>query len=235
MENKPDFHRRTVRIIDDYVIDFACELCLCEICKREVGNLATTCQMLLQEHPVCTELLCICCCFHVHVFCTRENGHRDKFRCYHRFDDQGRSSDNFENQLPDFRSCLMIDLGRQTDGNNEIWLGVRFALCIIKCSMTRSYWALFLGRWSPFSFILCACVLKIHVYAHVTSSVQKVLNPPLWHWGEQLQQREADQLVSLLKVSRLVTVDRQKVSSWRSTMSSRETIGNETNWSASRC
>ena len=29
-----------------------------------------------------------------------------------------------------FRSCLMIDLGRETDGNNEICLDVRFALCI---------------------------------------------------------------------------------------------------------
>ena len=46
------------------------------------------------------------------------------------FRNQGRSSDNFENL--DFRSCLMIDLGRETDGNNEICLGVRFALCIIK-------------------------------------------------------------------------------------------------------
>ena len=48
----------------------------------------------------------------------------------------------------------MIDLGRETDGNNEICLGVRFALRIIKSSTTRSYWALFLGRWSPFFFIL---------------------------------------------------------------------------------
>ena len=31
-------------------------------------------------------------------------------------------------QVPDFRSCLMIDLGRETDGNNEICLGVRFCL-----------------------------------------------------------------------------------------------------------
>ena len=31
----------------------------------------------------------------------------------------------------DFQSCLMIDLGRGTDGNNEICLGVHFALCII--------------------------------------------------------------------------------------------------------
>ena len=54
----------------------------------------------------------------------------------------------------DFRSCLMIDLGRETDGNNEICLGVHFALCIIKSSTTRSYWALFLGRWSPFFLIL---------------------------------------------------------------------------------
>ena len=28
------------------------------------------------------------------------------------------------------KSGMMIDLGRETDGNNEIWLGVRFALCI---------------------------------------------------------------------------------------------------------
>ena len=33
-------------------------------------------------------------------------------------------------------------------------LGVHFSLCIIKSSTTRSYWALFLVRWSPF-FILC--------------------------------------------------------------------------------
>ena len=31
---------------------------------------------------------------------------------------------------------------------------VHFALCIIKSSTTRSYWALFLGRWLPFLFIL---------------------------------------------------------------------------------
>ena len=42
-------------------------------------------------------------------------------------------------QLRDFRSCLMIDLGHETDGNNEICLGVHFALCIIKSSTTRSY------------------------------------------------------------------------------------------------
>ena len=46
----------------------------------------------------------------------------------------------------------MIDLGCETDGNNEICLGVHFALCIIKSSTTRSYWALFLGQWSPSSF-----------------------------------------------------------------------------------
>ena len=48
----------------------------------------------------------------------------------------------------------MIDLGHETGGNNEICLGVRFALCIIWSSTTCSYWALFLGRWSPFLFIL---------------------------------------------------------------------------------
>ena len=37
---------------------------------------------------------------------------------------------------------------------NGICLGVHFALCIIKSSTTRSYWALFLGRWSPFLLIL---------------------------------------------------------------------------------
>ena len=41
------------------------------------------------------------------------------------------------------------------------------------------------------------------------SSSRTVLNPQLWPWGEQLQQREADQFVPLLKVSRLVTTDRQ--------------------------
>ena len=35
-------------------------------------------------------------------------------------------------KLLDLRSCLMIDLGRETDGNNEICLGVRFALCAIE-------------------------------------------------------------------------------------------------------
>ena len=34
--------------------------------------------------------------------------------------------------LPSVWSCLKIDLGRETNGNNEICLGVRFALCIIK-------------------------------------------------------------------------------------------------------
>ena len=31
---------------------------------------------------------------------------------------------------PDVWSCLMIDLGHETDGNNEICLGVCFALCL---------------------------------------------------------------------------------------------------------
>ena len=68
-------------------------------------------------------------------------------------------------------------------------------------------------------------------------SAQTVLNPQLWPWGEQLKQQEADQFVPLLKVSRLVTVDRQtKLVSfvWRSTVTSRETLSNGTNWSASR-
>ena len=41
------------------------------------------------------------------------------------------------------------------------------------------------------------------------SSSRTVLNPQLWPWGEQFQQREADQFVPLLKVPRLVTADRQ--------------------------
>ena len=61
------------------------------------------------------------------IYAQGNNGHRDKFRCYRRFHDQSRSSDNFE-IWPDFRSCLMIDLGRETDGNNESCLGVRFCL-----------------------------------------------------------------------------------------------------------
>ena len=40
-------------------------------------------------------------------------------------------------------------------------------------------------------------------------SSRTALNPQLWPWGEQLQQREADQFVPFLKVSRLVTADRQ--------------------------
>ena len=36
----------------------------------------------------------------------RANGHRDKFRCYPRFHDQGRSSGNFENLVPDFHKVV---------------------------------------------------------------------------------------------------------------------------------
>ena len=36
------------------------------------------------------------------ILCTRQNGHRDKFRCYRRFHDQGRSSGNFENLVQIF-------------------------------------------------------------------------------------------------------------------------------------
>ena len=46
------------------------------------------------------------------------------------------------------------------------------------------------------------------------SSSRTVLDPQLWPWGEQLQQREADQFVPLLKVSRLVTADRQTKLTW---------------------
>ena len=33
----------------------------------------------------------------------------------------------------------MIDLGLETDGNNEICLAVRFAFCLIKSSTARLY------------------------------------------------------------------------------------------------
>ena len=65
---------------------------------------------------------------------------------------------NFVVTGPDFRSCLMIGLGRETDGNNEICLGVRFALCIIKSSTTRSYWALFCDSGHPLSSSFTASV-----------------------------------------------------------------------------
>ena len=62
---------------------------------------------------------------------TTKSGHRDKFRCYHtcrfttKVDHQTTSK-----YMPDLRSCLIIDLGRRTDGKNEICVGVRFALCV---------------------------------------------------------------------------------------------------------
>ena len=55
-----------------------------------------------------------------------KNGHRDNFRCYRRF----TTKVDHQTTSKIFRSCLMIDLGRETNGNNEICLGVRFALCI---------------------------------------------------------------------------------------------------------
>ena len=36
---------------------------------------------------------------------------------------------NCHENVPDFRSCLMIDLGRETDGYNEVCLGVRVLPC----------------------------------------------------------------------------------------------------------
>ena len=51
-------------------------------------------------------------------------------------DHRPRNSAQYEG--PDFRSCLMIDLGRETDGNNEICLGVRFALCVMFLKQLRS-------------------------------------------------------------------------------------------------
>ena len=60
------------------------------------------------------------------VLRTRQNG-RDKFHCFRRFHDQGRSSDNFENLARFLNLSDMMDLGREIDGNNEICLGVRFA------------------------------------------------------------------------------------------------------------
>ena len=47
-------------------------------------------------------VLCECASMNAeitHAFFSAQgkNGHRDKFHCYRRFHDQGRSSDNFEN------------------------------------------------------------------------------------------------------------------------------------------
>ena len=56
---------------------------------------------------------------------------------------------------------------------------------------------------------LFSCLPTLIVSQTRKSSSRTVLNPQLWPWWEQLQQREADQFVSLLKVSRLVTADRQ--------------------------
>ena len=44
---------------------------------------------------------------------------------------------------PIFQSCLMIDLGRETDGYNENCLGVRFALCIVGSHDIMQSWYLF--------------------------------------------------------------------------------------------
>ena len=53
----------------------------------------------------------------------------------------------------------MIDLGRETDGNNEICLGVRFASCTLKLydSLVLST---VLEQWSP-AFFLLHSLIKI--------------------------------------------------------------------------
>ena len=62
------------------------------------------------------------------------NGHRDKKSVV-----TVGFTTKVDHQTTSKISCLMIDLGRETDSNNGICLGVHFAMCIMKSSTTRSY------------------------------------------------------------------------------------------------
>ena len=75
-------------------------------------------------------------------FCFVFISHRDNFRCQRRF-------------------------GRETDSNNEICLGVRFALCIIKALRLARFEHCF-GTWSPaFFFLYCFHLSSVCVYVCV--------------------------------------------------------------------
>ena len=62
---------------------------------------------------------------------------------------------NLFGKRQDFRSCLMIDLGRETDGNNEICLGVRFALCLRGKMVTL---LVQVGKFVAYMILPCGCL-----------------------------------------------------------------------------
>ena len=101
--------------------------------KKKIGALICICQALYgaqTKADLVSQTLVFLQNFQRLDLCTRQNRHRDKFRCGRWF------PRSIIRQLrkcgPDFRNCLIINLGRATNGDNEICLGVRFALCIIK-------------------------------------------------------------------------------------------------------
>ena len=63
----------------------------------------------------------------------------------------------------------MIDIGRETDGSNEICLGVRFALCIMKFSMQDP---------SPLEAILVIFGRRALIFFLFESSWKKMKNDP---------------------------------------------------------
>ena len=63
----------------------------------------------------------------------------------------------------------MINIGRETDGNNQICLGVRFALCIFSQHCFLASLVMFLYS-SSFFFQLPCCIGSFHhVFQIVTS------------------------------------------------------------------
>ena len=63
--------------------------------------------------------------------CTWQNGHRDKFRCYRRFHDQGRSSDNFDNLVNDELLKILTVFSSE---HSEV-ISVKKVLCL--CSKVK--------------------------------------------------------------------------------------------------
>ena len=61
-----------------------------------------------------------------------KNGHRHKFRCYRRFHDQGRSSDNFENPVQIFEVVWWSTVVMKPTVTTKFVSVSVFALCIIK-------------------------------------------------------------------------------------------------------
>ena len=73
--------------------------------------------------------------------------------------------------LADFRSCLMIDFGRETDGNNKICLGVRFALCMKTIRFNR-----FFASYCPGlrCTVKCSQLRKLVAYEMPKSSLPEI-------------------------------------------------------------